>query len=492
MNQFTKQKDFTRWYPLTYPGFYDGALGECPSLSHEHCRVDVTLFRGKRILLNAAWEKECPCTLTDASGTTLMQFEDAVEEIPIPENALYLYLNNNYAKKADFYLSIPAETQKKPNGLLFYEEFTDGAVLNGNDFFGKCPAEECKPEGLLLPVGIENALVIHKSTALDRWSLTAEVTAPEGNEAICLGTRVTQGRPCKHGSLCCVDLAEKELRLYRAGAGEEMPVEVLQRASLEGLIEKGEFTVKLERVNVAIRATVINPATGKEVSVFQDLMQEEAPPTSIEGACRAGKMFDSPQVFALSGAPLLRRIHASAKACPKVIFFGDSITQGAHNMPEKGWAQMCAAKIGNSICCGRGSGDIWSCLNQVRTLLPTLRPKVMVVTIGANNRGDTFSLDTVKQLYEKFIFMAEYYGIIPIVNCITPSLREHVEGINVILRTLGVMKSRFDLALTEDNKVGGRQLLEKYYVTDKLHLNADGNLELYRRFMLDFSWLCDL
>ncbi len=492
MEHITEQKRFKRWYPLSYPGFYNAELEETPSLTHEHCRVDVSAFREERIFLHAVSEEECPCSLTDADGRIFKQWEASAEEITIPENALYLYLNNNYAKNPDFYLSVPEEKRKRENGLLFYEDFTDGCLLDGNDFYKEIPAESCTPAGLILPVGIENALVIHKSTALDNWSLTAEVTAPNGDEAICLGTRITQGRPCKHGSLCCVDLAEKELRLYRANPGTEMPTEVLQKASLEGLIDKGEFTVRLERINVAIRATVINQATGNKISITQELMQEEAPPASIEGACRAGKMFDSPQIFALSGSPLLRRIYGSAKAFPKVIFFGDSITQGAHNMPEKGWAQMCAAEIGNSICCGRGSGDIWSCLNQVRTMLPTLRPKVIVVTIGANNRGNTVSLDTLKNLYEKFIFMAEYYGSIPIINCITPSLREHVEPTNQILRTLGALKSRFDLALTENNVVGGKQLLETYYVTDRLHLNAAGNLELYRRIMLDFSWLCNL
>ena len=88
--------------------------------------------------------------------------------------------------------------------------------------------------------------------------------------------------------------------------------------------------------------------------------------------------------------------------------------------------------------------------------------------------------------------MAEYYGVIPIINCISTSLREHVEPTNQILRSLGVLKSRFDLALTENNKLEGRQLLDVYYVSDQSHLNEAGNLELYRRFMTDFSWLCDL
>ena len=255
------------------------------------------------------------------------------------------------------------------------------------------------------------------------------------------------------------------------------------------MLPKGEFTLRLERVNLAIRATVVNPATGKSVSVTQPIMELETE-TSVAGGCKAGKMFDSPQVFALSGAPLIRRLYGVAKFLPKVIFFGDSITQGAHNLPENGWAQMCAAEIGNSICCGRGSGDLWSCLNQVRTLAPALRPKAMVVTIGANNREDTVSLATAKGLYEKFVHIAQSLGILLILNRIT-SCRPHVDATNRVIRSLGILGSRFDLALVENNAEGGKRITE-YFVADQVHLNTEGNKILHRYFMQDFPWLREL
>ena len=480
-----------RWYPLTYPGYYAADLSQCPSLRCERCRLDVSALRGQVIGLQAvSGTQEGFCTLTDTAGKVLEQWNVPPKTLRIPDAAMYLYLSNDYAENPDFYILIPEGTFNKPNGLLFYEDFTNGATLNGNDFLGASPAGDCTCEGLVLPTSIDQALVIHKTAGLDDWCLTAEVTAPERTEAICLGTRITQDKPCRHASICCVDLAADELRLYRGGNGADMPVEVLQRISLCGLFPGGEFTLRLERVNSAIRASVINPATGAQISVLQPLNEEESP-TSVAGGCYAGKMFDSPQVFALSGAPLIRRLYGSAKVNPKAIFFGDSITQGAHNMPRDGWAQMCAADIGNSLVAGRGSGDIWSCLNQVRVLMPACRPKVMVVTIGANNRDNTVCIETVPGLYEKFIRMAEYWGAIPIINCIPASARPHVEETNRFLRSLSVLKSRFDLALVEGNAVDGQRILS-YYAADQAHLNAAGNHELYRRFMRDFSWLRDL
>jgi lysophospholipase L1-like esterase len=479
-----------KWYPLTYPGIFTEVLEEAPSLCCEHCRLDLSRFRGETIGICAApGEKGSVCTLTDKEGRILEQWKTPPETLPVPQDALYLYLNNNYAENPDFYILVPSAVDRKSNYLLFDENFCASEKLDGNDFMGDSPGSACTSQGLVLPLGIENALVLQKSTALDDWCMTAEFYAPEGNETVFLGSRITQGRTCKHASLCCVDLKGKELRLYRGSNGIEMPEEVLQSASLEGLIQKGDFTLRLEKVNLAVRATVINPMTGESISVTQPIAPEETEKT-VAGGCRAGKIFDSPQIFALVGAPLVRRLYGVAKASPKVIFFGDSITQGAHNVPENGWAQMCAADIGDSICCGRGSGDIWSCLNQVRTLVPSLRPKAMVVTIGGNNRSDTVSLETVKGLYEKFIHIADAFGVILILNC-TISAQPHIGETNRIIRSLPTLKSRFDLALVENHAEGGERIMD-YYVSDHTHLNAEGNKIFYRRFMQDFSWLRNL
>lgn len=487
-----EQAVFERFYPLTYPGYYTKELEKYSSLCYEHCRIDVSRFRGERIGIQASLNGDDACILlTDEGGKILERWEEAPSEFLIPENALFLYLSNHYATNPDFFLNVPREKCKKQNGFLFYEDFTRPEEQDGNDFLEKPSSDSFSDEGLYLPTGIENAVVLHKTTALDDWCLTAEVIAPEGDEVICLGTRITQDRPCRHASLCCVDLALGEIRLYRGGMGCEMPEEVLQCAPLSDVITKGEFTIRLERVNSAIRACATNPDTGKEVCVMQDVMQQEAPPSSIAGACRAGKMFDSPQVFALAGAPLIRRMYGAAKVFPKAIFFGDSITQGAHNMPENGWAQRCAREIGNSLTSGRGSGDIWSCLNQVRTMLPTLRPKVMVISIGTNNRDETVSVKTVGKLYEKFIHMAEYHGVILILNHITVCHRPHVLETNKAIHSLKVMGSRFDLATAEKNVEGGEQVLQ-YYVTDHIHLNGEGNQKLYDYFMHDFPWLRNL
>ena len=477
-----------RWYPLTYPGYYTDTMDIIPSVSSECCVLDVSAYRSRIIEIHARTSGGY-CILTDEAGAVLCRWNDAPVELVVPETAKRLYLSNEHTENPDFYLMVPSGAVKKPCGLLFYEDFTNASSLDGNDFVGLLPTDACSENGLMLPMGIEHAVVINKSTAVDNWTLTAEVTLTDYTEEIFLGTRITQSKPCKHASLCSVDFASRTLRLYRGSNGQTIPTDVIKSTDISELIpadgryDYREFTLHMERVNVAVRALVTNNATGKSVSVLQELIPEETAAT-IAGGCAAGKMYDSPQLFVTAGKPTLRRFYAAAKTTPKVMFFGDSLTQGAHNLPENAWAQMSAEYFGNSICCGRGSGDIWSCLNQVRSLVPLCRPKAMVITIGINN-----AVDVTASLYEKFIHMAEYWGVIPIINCVPAcDKRPQGEKMNRILRKLPTLKCRFDLVTSHYNTADGGQITE-YYAADETHLNGEGNRVLYERFIHDFSWL---
>ena len=459
-----------RWYPLTGPGYYTEGLTVTGSPEWECCAVEVSPYRGCTVGVHAVG---CGA-LTDAAGTVLSRWEAIPAALTIPETAQRLYISNHHTENPDFYITVPAGMGKRPNGLLFYEDLTAAAA----------------PDGTALPAGIENALVIPRSTALDDWTLTAELTAVDHTEEVFFGSRITQPRPCRHATLCSVNFADATLRLYRGSDGSVIPTEVVQSADISAIIPTGRerchYTLRLEREDSAIRASVISGMTGESVSVFQGLIPEETE-TTVAGACIAGKLFDSPQIFAAAGRPLLRRFYGAAKTTPKVMFFGDSLTQGAHNLPRDGWAQLSAAYFGDSMCCGRGSGDIWSCLNQVRSLAPVCRPKAMVVTIGANN-----SVDVTASLYEKFIHMAEYWGVILILNCIPAcDKRPQCEAMNQILRRLPALKCRFDLVTTHGYVPGGPQIAE-YYVADRTHLNGAGNRALYERFIHDFAWLKNL
>ena len=152
MNGCFETTTWERWYPLTYPGYYKEDLAGCPSARCERCRLDLSALQGQIIGLQAvSGTQESRCTLTDTAGKVLEQWETPPRTLRVPDAARYLYLSNDYAENPDFYILVPAGAFKKPNGLLFYEDFTNADALDGNDFFGSSPAGDCTQEGLVLP-----------------------------------------------------------------------------------------------------------------------------------------------------------------------------------------------------------------------------------------------------------------------------------------------------------------------------------------------------
>ena len=485
---YTPKPVAERWYPLTYPGAYTETLQITDNPDWEHCVLDVSAYRGQSILLALCCDGEGHCALTDEDGAVLACWQEPPAALTVPETARLLYLSNHHTVHSNFYLTVPQGLRSRPNGLLFAEDFTVPGGPDRNDFADLAIHGACTPQGLVLSRGIENAAVSSKATATDHWTISLEFFAPAGTEIVYLGTRITQPHLCKHATLSSVDFAAGVLRLHRACNGREVPEEVIGRVDITPILRDSdsEFLLRLERSHAGIRAVLRNLATGAEVSVSEGLCQEETE-TTVAGGCRAGKMYDSAQFFVTEGNPVFRRFYAAAKTTPKVMFFGDSLTQGAHNLPQNGWAQMAAAYCGDSMCCGRGSGDVWDCLNQVRSLVPVCRPKVMVVTIGTNNPADM-----PVNLYDKFLQMAEYWGVIPIINCIpTCDKRPATEVMNRYLRQLPCLKCRFDLATRADSVPGGAQIPE-YYVADATHLSGAGNRVLYQCFVGDFPWLKEL
>ena len=161
-----------RWYPLTDSGYYAEDLTVTASTEWECCAEDISPYRGCVIGLQAVGR----CALTDGTGAVLQRWETIPQQLTVPESAGRLYISNRHTENPDFYITVPADRVKKPNGLLFYRDFTGPAA----------------PDGTALPVGIENALVIHRSTALDNWTFTAEITAVDHTEEIFFGSRITQ------------------------------------------------------------------------------------------------------------------------------------------------------------------------------------------------------------------------------------------------------------------------------------------------------------
>lgn len=69
MSDSMEYREWEKWYPLTYSGYYTAELARVSSFRHECCRLDLSRFRGQIIGLKAVSEEpESICTLTDPEG----------------------------------------------------------------------------------------------------------------------------------------------------------------------------------------------------------------------------------------------------------------------------------------------------------------------------------------------------------------------------------------------------------------------------------------
>ena len=164
-----------------------------------------------------------------------------------------------------------------------------------------------------------------------------------------------------------------------------------------------------------------------------------------------------------------------------MVFLGDSITQGYGVPADKCWATKCCNYFGNSVNMGRSGGTLPDDTSkQIAQILPFMKPKYVVVTIGTNG-GNT--AENLAEMIENI----EQLGAIPIVNRIYRK-SSSTTSVNDLIANLNVLSSRFDYATSTDNKLGSSQNTS-LYLADKVHLNETGNQVVFERFIADCGFI---
>ena len=304
-------------------------------------------------------------------------------------------------------------------------------------------------------------------------------------EAFSLGTEITQrSTGANHATRVDVDFSAGTMKLYNNKTGT-----LVVTGNISGIVNGNIYYIRLDRINRNIRATLYNKKTG--VSVYVESL-DGAQGSGQEGINQAGKMFDSPIFYVISGQPYLQGIHATCLRDAKVLFVGDSLTAGAHTTVDTSWAQIAAAEFGDSLTGGRGSGEVICCLNELRTLLPGVCPKAVVITIGTNSTSG-MTADGYMGLYRAIINLVKYYGAIPILNhCPACDARKSaLTVVNGVIDKLGEIGCRFDVATSLNNDWADGQDT-RYYYTDNVHLSVAGNQLLYNIITSQLGWLKNL
>jgi len=379
----------------------------------------------------------------------------------------------------DLYIEVPENLVRK-NGLIFGENFLSD--YDEGDF-SQFKGTVTDGYGLALPgTGASNGLIVDRVIALDNWSLVADVLTANNTEVVNLGTKITQqGTSANHSTRVEVSFGGGTIKIYNNSNGN-----LAQSGDISSIVSGNIYTVKLERIDRAIKATLVNRTTGSSVSIVSP---DGAEGSGNEGTNPAGKMFDSPIYYVGSGTPYLQNIYATCLRNAKVFIVGDSNTAGAHTTWENSWAPKAAEYFGNSLTGGRGSGYVTCCLNQLRSLLPAVKPKAVIVTIGTNYDGNINKAGYVG-LFKSIINVILDHGATPIINPVTACdvRKTGLTIVNEVVNELKQIGCRFDLATSLNNDWDDGQDTQ-YYYTDDVHLNTAGNTLLYNIITSQLGWL---
>lgn len=476
---------YIRFYPQCSNGYYSSNLSITSSYSYECCALNVTHLRGTKIYLNIDTNNVGYIALLNSSNIKTILTTSSLTEIDIPADATILYVSNYIKNKPDWYLEV-IETPSTNMPYLFYCDFTKPTSIENYLQYNSINGTITSGSGLVLNTGFNNAIIINKRIILNDFVLESNiVTKPSGNvftEKVVMGARCIDGS--SHGTVVQFDFAARQVKIHMKNNGASASTTIQGSIAMPDKLLNGytDFKLIVQRKNADIIAKIVNTANNESVEVVSTTAR-----TTDEGAIgynNGGMSYDNPQLCVIAGSPFIKNFFATCKRNINVLLLGDSITQGSRIVFENAWANKVIEYFGNSLQGGRGSGNIRNCINNARSLMPVIKPKVLVVTVGTNN-----NTSVIAEQYLCFKALADYYGAILIVN--TPwacDARAQCENMKNKILSLNLNTCRFDLATKIGNVDDGTQNKD-LFASDYVHLNDEGNNVTYEYFINQFGYL---
>ena len=199
--------------------------------------------------------------------------------------------------------------------------------------------------------------------------------------------------------------------------------------------------------------------------------------TTITSGQSSGLMRDAFALATESGAaPVVKQFKVSTqfKQHVKVLFIGDSITEGLSSLPDM------FSQRGEFAISGRSAGIVSGVQNRVLSEIAVLKPKYVSIMIGTNGFNN---VENLTQLCTDILKL----GVTPILNNIVWKLPGSVvrdnENIATVRKNLKLKGAAFDVATSVDG------LNEKQDLTlfnrDGVHPNAAGVKKMFERFKMD-------
>lgn len=368
---------------------------------------------------------------------------------------------------------IDAETSLRGTEYFFYD-FINSINLDSGKLVGGYNASNIvNGKGYALQAHASKLLFNH-NIDIDYVKIVADVELTDTSAVLTLGSKSYNNT--QHAS--CITYNFSTGKMIFSGKGtQDTPSSAYKTIDISSVIDSTDTRYYLEigRRRRQVYGAVTNYRTGKRVEY-----------TIVESGNNliypVGWLYDEPTAAQTSGSQAyLRSIRCYVPTDVKIVFLGDSITEGYGTKSDECWAVLCCDYFGNSVNMGRSGATLPThSQKQIDELLPVVKPKYVVVTIGTNGGNTSSNL-------AKMVESIKTLGAVPIVNYIYRKTSD-VTSVNNDIAALNTLGARFDYATSIDNDLTKAQDTS-LFISDKLHLNVAGNKKVFERFITDCGFI---
>ena len=300
------------------------------------------------------------------------------------------------------------------------------------------------------------------------------------------------GLVCKHtqkGALYLVHGDTNTITLHAQYTGGSTIPTVKATTQLPFTITAGKkYLLDIFKTGWKHTFTITDMETMQSASVTFDNSTQ----SNSGGYC--GKGWGGPGVIIMSGDVVFHnhRYYVSNYKTPRVMFIGDSITEGT-NMGAGAdikyrWCSLLRSQYFgyDALICGRGgatSGDILQRMNAFETL--DIKPDIVIILDGTNERSAS-GLSGWKTNMPLIVSKIESWGAKPII-CVPPvssSGFSYIAEMRDFILTQGWNTIRMDIA-TSLNHDG--QTYDSSLYTDGVHPNIKGSQQMFERAVQDLN-----
>lgn len=300
------------------------------------------------------------------------------------------------------------------------------------------------------------------------------------------------GLVCNHdikGALYLIDGEKNTINLYEQYTGDYSIPKVKVSKELDYSISEGsEYLLEVYKTGWKHSFFITDLSTMQRIQVEFDNATQE----NNQQYC--GKGWGSPGVISISGEVVFLEHQYATNLFPKakVLFIGDSITEGTHmgaNLEiENRWCNQLKDKLlnGDALISGRGGAKIDDCLTRYKDIIKLGYTFEVVVILDGMNERDQNDTDNWKVKMQEFYNLVVEQGSTPVI-CVNPVPDERNEFLQQMRDFIFEKKwksIRFDYAVSLD---GDGVTYDSTFFTDGIHPNKKGQDAMYRQAAADLA-----